>query len=272
MCADEAFGIKKLGSEKDVQAITVESLTEHHQQLVRNSRIELFYCGTACPEKVHSAFKSALESLPARPGVKVPETDIVYKPISDTPRHFTEALDVTQGKLTIGFRLGDTMKNPDYPALMVFNAIYGGSVSSKLFLNVRERLSLCYYASSMIDKHKGVMLVTSGVEFDKFDAALDEIQAQLENVKACDISEWEMTAAKRTVITSLKSALDRSGGLEELYFDSVISTVNYDPVNLSELVDAVTVERVVNMASGIRTDSVYFLSGKENKEETDEVD
>ena len=259
MCADEAFGISKLGRENEARIITYETLTAHYLKLVRNTRIELFYCGSAEPKRVVAAFKSSLEMLPERAGAEIPITNVVYEPIADEPRRFSESLDVSQGKLTVGFRMGDTMKSPDYPALMLLNAVYGGGVSSKLFLNVRERLSLCYYASSMLDKHKGIMLVASGVEFDMFDTALDEILAQLENIKRGEVSDWEFTSAKRTVSTALKSALDRPGGLEELYFDSAISVIPYDPLKLSTMVEGVALECVIASASGIKTDSVYLL-------------
>jgi len=270
MCSDEAFGISKLGSEKEALKITCESLTAHYFDLVRNSRIEIFYCGSASTERVKSAIESSFKALPERSSAGIPATNIVYYPCTEKPRRFTENLDVSQGKLTVGFRMGDIMKNPDYPALMLLNALYGGSVSSKLFLNVREKLSLCYYASSMLDKHKGVMLVSSGVEFSKFDTALDEILKQLEYVKNGDISDWEFTSAKRSIITSIKSAFDRLGGLEELYFDSTISAIHYDPVKLCDMIEEVTSKRVVNASLGIRTDSIYLLSGNESNEEEDD--
>jgi len=272
MCTDEAFGISKLGSESEARAITNVELTGHYHKLIKNSRIEVFYCGSAEPDRVKKAITSAFKDLPERTGAEIPKTGIVYYPPTVSPRRFTDNLDVSQGKLTIGFRMGDTMKEPDYPALMLFNALYGGSVSSKLFLNVRERLSLCYYASSMLDKHKGIMLVSSGVDFSKFDAALDEILAQLEDIKNGSISDWEFTSAKRSIITSIKSAFDRPGGLEELYFDSVISTVHYDPIKLCDMIEATTCEQVVSVASGIKTDSIYLLSGMESEEADIEAD
>jgi len=267
MCKDEAFGVSKLGSENEVLAITSESLTAHYHDLIKNSRIEILYCGSAEPRRIKTTFQSELKDLPGRGNKEIPKTNIIYEPQSDIPRRFADSLDVSQGKLTVGFRIGDTMKDPDYPALMLLNAIYGGCVSSKLFLNVREKLSLCYYASSMMDKHKGVMLVASGVDFAKFDTALEEILAQLDSIKRGEVSDWEFTSAKRTVITSIRSALDRPGGLEELYFDSILSTVHYDPVTLGDMVEAVTLERVLTCASGIKTDSVYLLSGKEADDE-----
>ena len=262
MCSGEAFGISKLGSEEEALKITAAELTAYYRKVLENSRIEIFYCGSADSARVKSAIESTFLSLPERENAQVPKTNIIFSPPTDTPRRFTESLDVSQGKLTVGFRMGEAMKDPDYPALMLFNALYGGSVSSKLFLNVRERLSLCYYASSMIDKHKGIMIVSSGVEFSNFDTALDEILAQLVCIKNGDISEWEFTSAKRYVITSIKSALDRLGGLEELYFDSVIYSIHYDPAGLSDMIEKATLEQVVRLASGIKTDSVYMLTGE----------
>jgi len=271
MCSDEAFGINKLGRECDALSITKETLTEHYSEVVNNSRIELFYCGSAEPKRIEAALRSALKSLPERSMATIPASMIIYEPVTDTPRRFKETLDVSQGKLTVGFRMGDTMKTPDYPALILLNALYGGGITSKLFLNVRERLSLCYYASSMIDKYKGIMLVASGVEFSMFETALAEILDQLEKIKRGEISEWEMTSAKRTIITSIKSALDRPGGLEELYFDSVLSKDPFDPRNLSMMIEEVTLDRVINSASGIKTDSIYLLSGNDCKEVNSET-
>jgi len=264
MCNDEAFGISKLGTEEEARSITYQTLTTHYHDVINNSRIEIIYCGSAEPNRVVAAFKSTFSSLSARPDAVVPKTSIIYSPISDTVRRFEEKLDVSQGKLVIGFRMGDTMKDPDFTTLVLLNAIYGGSITSKLFLNVREKLSLCYYASSMIDKFKGIMLVSSGVEFSNFEVAFDEILSQLSNVQRGEISDWEFTSAKRSIVTSAKSALDRPGGIEELYFDSAISEFPYDPLDLSNMVQDVTLENVIAAASGIKIDSVYLLSGFED--------
>jgi len=261
MCIGEAYAVNKLGSEKEASTITPQALTAHYHDVINNSRIEIIFCGSADPKRVETAFKSTFNSLPERPNAKVPNTEVIYTPQSDTPRRFKDKLDVTQGKLVVGFRMGETMKEPDFPTFAMLNAIYGGSITSKLFLNVREKLSLCYYAGSMIEKYKGIMIVSSGVEFANFEIALKEILDQLDNVKNGDISEWEFSSSKRSIVTSAKAALDRPGGIEELYFDSSISPTSYDPIKLSEMVEAVTLEDVIKAASGIRTDSIYMLSG-----------
>ena len=262
MCAGEAFGVNRLGDEDGARKVTAEKLTAHYREVLASSRIEIFYCGSADPLRVETALKSAFSSLPERTCITAPKTNVVLSPAAGPPRRFTEALDVQQGKLAIGFHLGRAMENPDYPALMVFNAVYGAGVTSKLFLNVREKLSLCYYASSMLEKHKGVVLVSSGVEFAKFDEALDEILAQLGHVKNGEVSDFELLSAKRSVTTAIKSAMDRPAGLEDLYFDRSVAAVNYDPDELCEGVEAVTLDDIIQVASGVETDSIYFLTCK----------
>ena len=259
MCAGEAFGVSRIGGEAEAEAIAPEALTAHYRNLLSGSRVEIFYCGSASKEQAASAIRSAFTSLPARAGAPLPKTDVVLYPPEGSPRRLTESLDVTQGKLAVGFRLGKAMEEPDYPAFMVFNSLYGGCAASKLFLNVRERLSLCYYVSSMIEKHKGLMIVSSGVDFSKFGAALDEILAQLSLVKSGEVSDSELTSAKRYVVTAIKTALDSPGGLDELYFDSAVSAAPYDPAGLCEKVEAVDLGRVVKAASGIEPDTIYFL-------------
>ena len=261
MCADEAFGINKLGDEKSAAAITPMTLTKHYKSLIATSQLEIFYCGAHELQRVETALLSALESLPRAGRAIEPSTDIRLGAVSPEPRSFTDRFDVNQGKLTLGFRLGKTMLSPNYAALAVFNAVFGGSVTSKLFLNVREKLSLCYYASSIVEKHKGVMAVASGVEFSKFDEARREILAQLDAVRRGEITDWELTSARRAVITSVKATMDKPSGLEELYFDQAIASIKYTPDELAALCDGVTAEEVAGIASGIELDAVYYLTG-----------
>ena len=262
MCADEAFGVSRLGCEDEAREITPEALTAHYRELVASSAIEVFYCGSADFKRVESALRPIFAGLPERCSPSMPKTVVKTHPSSASPKRFAETLNVVQSKLAVGFRLGQAMNGcPDYAALMVFNAIYGSGDSSKLFLNVREKLSLCYSIGSMLDKHKGVMIVASGVEFQKLEVALGEILAQLGHIKNGKVDFQELSSAKHFVTTSLKLATDSPGGLEELYFDSAVSLVPYDPVRLSEDIEAVTLADIIKIAADINTDSIYFLTG-----------
>ena len=172
-----------------------------------------------------------------------------------------ETLDVTQGKLVMGFRLGESMEEPDTAALTVFNAAFGGGTSSKLFANVRERLQLCYYAGSLVDVHKGLLLVSSGIEFDKFEAARDEILAQLAAIARGEVSDEELMSAKMGVASELRAMTDSQGELEGFTLTQALDGLDYGPLELAELVNDVTREQLAAIAGNAECDMIYFLQG-----------
>ena len=177
MCGEEAFGVDKLGDVEHAAAVTPGSLWERYQQLLSTAQIELYYCGSAEEERVARALKEALSALPVNEGRICPDCEVRLH-AGPEPSMVEESMDVTQGKLAMGFRTGGvTCWEEEYPAMAMCNAVFGGTTLSKLFMNVREKLSLCYYASSTLEKMKGLILVSSGIEFDKFQQARDEILA-----------------------------------------------------------------------------------------------
>ena len=152
------------------------------------------------------------------------------------------------------------------------NAVFGGCASSKLFMNVREKLSLCYFASSSVDVLKGVMFVISGIEFDKYDAALAEIFAQLEAVKRGEVTDGELSSAKAAVGSALQAAADSGFALESFWLSQNVQGLEYDPQELAALVEDVTKADVIKAAQGVECDAVYFLKGTGHTEAEDDED
>lgn len=262
MCAGEPFGVDRLGNETHASAITAQSLWDQYRALLTSAPLELYYCGSAQSQRVADALCSALSDLP-RSAVRAVPPRPIRQEAPAQPRYVEEALDVTQGKLTMGFRAGADVWSEQYPALVLANAIYGGTTTSRLFLNVREKLSLCYYASSQLEKFKGVMLVSSGVEFDQFAPARDEILAQLAACKAGDFEDWELEGARRSVVGALKSAMDAQSRLEDFWLGQAVAGLTEGPDALADRVEQVTREQVVRALNTLELDTVYFLKGKE---------
>ena len=267
MCSCENFSVSRLGDEDTAGAINYKKLTRRYHELLATSPVEIFYCGGSDDYRVKNALREALQKLP-RGGID-PEigTDVRMNTVEPEPRFFTENLDVTQGKLSIGWRLGEYMEDPDLAALRVFNAVFGGSVTSKLFMNVREKLSLCYYASSAVDIHKGLLLVSSGIAFDKFDPAKDEIFAQLDAIKRGEITDEELGAARRGVASDLRALMDSAPSLESYWLSQNVNGMDCAPDELAALCESVTREEVVAIANSVACDAVYFLRGKEAAED-----
>ena len=263
MCADEAYGISAMGEEQRAGAVTPDSLWSAYQDLLKNARVELYYCGSAPQERVETALRQALKDLPVNDKRVELTCDVKAAP-DQAPRLEEEAMDVAQGKLAMGFRTGGAcVWEKDYPALLVFNAVYGGTTTSKLFMNVREKLSLCYFASSMLEKLKGVMLVSSGIEFDKYEQAKNEILAQLVACRRGELEDWELTGAVRSIVSALQTTLDSQGRLEAYWLGQAAAGLTEGPEELAARVETVTREDVVAMANRVALDTIYFLKGKE---------
>ena len=263
MCREEAFGVDKLGDEASAAALTPRKLWRQYQQLLRTGALELYYCGSASPERVEGAFRAALEGLPQGEERVIPDCEVRLHAAPE-PQIMEDRMDVTQGKLALGFRTGGiTCWEEEYPALVLCNAIFGATPLSKLFLNVREKRSLCYYASSTLEKMKGLLLVSSGIEFDQYQQAKDEILAQLEAVRRGEIEDWELEGARRTLIGGHLSTLDDQSRLEEFWLGQAAAGLETGVEELAESFRAVTREQVAAAARKLELDTVYFLNGLE---------
>ena len=267
MCCCEDYAVSRYGDEASCEAIHYKKLTRHYRELLRTSPIEIFYCGQASVRSVNQALRDALSGLPRGEIDWDIGTDLRMNAMEDQPRFVEERMDVSQGNLVFGFRLGECMEDADIPALYVFNAVFGGGPTSKLFLNVREKLSLCYYASSALVLRKGLLLASSGVAFENFEKAKDEILAQLEAVKNGEITDEELEWARRGVASDLRAMLDSPGELEGFWLAQALDGLDYGPAELAGLVEEVTKEQITACAKSVVCDMIYFLRG--NDKETD---
>lgn len=262
MCEGEPYALDKYGFADEAEQIGSADLWAQYQSLLKNARVIFCYVGAAPLERVEAAIRACFGPLlTPRTGV-LPGCLVVSAPRGEV-REQTDRLDVTQGKLALGLRTGGIdLRSPEYPALLVCNAVYGATPSSKLFMNVREKLSLCYYASSMVNKYKGVMVISSGVEFSRFRDARDEILTQLDKMRAGDFTDEELHAGKQALTSGFRTLLDSQGQLEDFWFSQAIAGADESPEELSARVESVSREQVTGAAQKLRLDTVYYLTGK----------
>lgn len=270
MCCFEDFSAGRLGSEEEMRAVRYAKLSKHYRSLLQQSPIEIFYCGRSSRKALAACLRDALATLPRGEIDEEIGTEIRMNALEDQPREVTEPMKVTQGKLVIGFRLGDCMEDPDPAALTVFNGVFGSGSTSKLFVNVREKLQLCYYAGSMLDMHKGLLLVASGIDFDKKEAAQAEIFQQLEAMRRGEISEAELQAAKAGAAADLRMTEDSQGELEGFWLSQIVRGLDYGPAELAELCGEVTREEVAAVARSVDCDLIYFLTESEDEDTPDD--
>lgn len=259
MCAEEAYGLNRLGIAEEVERISLQKLNRHYKEILPTVHVELFYCGSAPEKRVVGTFTRAFAGLP-RIGRQLEPAVTTRRDAPDTARIVEEVLDVSQGKLCMGFRCD----SDDMPAMMMVNAMFGGTSSSKLFMNVREKLSLCYYASSGYHRRKGILTVSSGIECNNFQRAVDEIQTQLEALREGFWDEDELTIARSALRSSLRTMEDSAGALEDFSIGQVATGSDETIPSLMVALEQVTPQRIRDAAAGIKLDTIYFLKGKED--------
>ena len=267
MCCGEDYAVDRLGDEESAETIRYQKLTKQYRSLLQTCPIEIFYCGRAEEDRVKSLLRDALSTLPRGEIDYDIGTDLRLNALEEGPRRYTEQMNVAQTKLVIGWRLGEVMEDPDPAALRVFTSLFGGSTTSKLFVNVREKLSLCYFASALFDLHKGVLIAYAGTENERCGEARDEILAQLDAIARGEITDEELASAKADVRSALRGALDSPGELEGFYLSAAVSGAEYSPEELSELVEEVTKEKLAEIARSCECDMIYTLAGDGSAED-----
>ena len=257
MCREDAFGLPRLGEPEDVEKITPQSLYAYYCALLKESPVQVFYVGSAEPETVAKLLEQQFGRIPRAPVSLPPQT--AYRCTQQS--HVTEEMDVAQAKLSMGFVIPGTNLTEDYAAMQVFNAVFGGSMTSKLFMNVREKLSLCYSISSMYYGTKGLLTVSAGVDESSEETARREILVQLEACKNGDITPEELAAAKEGVLSALDTIHDSPGAIEAYYATAALSGLTKDPETHAQAIRAVTVEDVVRVAKSVSYHSSFLLKG-----------
>ena len=257
LCSADTFSLHRLGEKEDVPGITARELYRHYMQILRESPIHLFYVGSAEPETVEALLAPIWQRLERQPVTWPGQTG--FHPCEG--RDAVEIMDVTQGKLGIGYTTSITNRDPEYPAMQVLNTVFGAGMTSKLFMNVREKLSLCYSVGSSYYGTKGIDTVFAGIDFDKEELTRQEIDRQLQACRNGEISEAELVSAKEALLTSLRATHDSSGAIEGYYATAALSGMKLPVDAYMAAVEAVTAEQVAAAARKVRQHSSYFLKG-----------
>ena len=257
LCRNDSYGLSRMGEPEQVAAIEPGALYRHYQTVLRTSPVELIYVGSAEPETVAGLLRPMFLRLDRCPEAPPPQTDLAPA----GPEDDTEELEVSQGKLCMGFTTPITNRRKEFAAMQIMNTVFGSGMTSKLFRVVRERLSLCYSIGSGYYGSKGVILVSAGIDFDKEQHVRREVLNQLDACRRGDISPEELTAAREALISGLRSTHDSPGAIESYYSSALIGGLRMTPEEYIRALEAVTPEDVVAAAGTVELHSSYFLKG-----------
>lgn len=263
MCENEVYHLHTYGYKEDVEQLTPEMLYDYYQHMLQNDEVDIYVVGDIDSKEIEKAISQT---------ITLPEKNFnsdryeSFEPVHVKKEKIVkEAQAIEQGKLNLGYRTNVVIGDDEYYASQVFNGLFGGFPHSKLFMNVREKASLAYYAVSRYESYKGLMLVMSGIEFSNYEQAVSIIEKQLTTVQNGDFTDNEIEQTKALLKNSVLEALDNPNAIVDFLYNEVLSGM---PLNVEEYlkgIDHVTREEIINVAMKTELDTIYFLHGEEGQ-------
>ncbi len=257
--------------EASLDSVTSETLTDYYRRVIACAPMDVFYVGSMACEELSSILLKYFATRVQG------ESPALFPPCAEESCGYlrmTEPMPVSQGKLAMGFRVGvaaDGKSRDSYVALML-NELFGGSPASKLFLNVREKMSLCYYCASSFSPYTGIMAVSCGMENTKRALAEEAIMAQLEEIRAGKISDAELHAARVSLENAYRSIYDNPFDLQTFYETRAFFGISETVEDCRERLLSVTREEICALAKQVICDTVFFVEGTKTEEDTENCD
>ncbi|MBR5539487.1 MAG: insulinase family protein [Clostridia bacterium] len=258
MFKDEKYRFSSLGDYDAVAGFTNKEVYSHYLSILSHAAVNVTFVGNADIEKLKSSLLEMLKPY-APSDIYKCSTEVVRS--VDVPKEIQEECVGKQGNLVMGFRSGTVLSDGDYPRMALMSELYGGAPSSKLFMNVREKMSLCYYCVSIPEAVKGIMFVRAGIENANFETARDAILEQLELMKKGEFGDDELESAKLSLINAYREISDNPQSLQNWYIGRALSGITQSPDEAIEAVKNITREEIVATANKVVLDTVYFLRG-----------
>lgn len=258
MFEGEPYSINGKGYIEDLDTIDRVSLYEHYKEVLKTSPIEIMIEGEFEESEVVELIKEKFQ-FDRGNIIDIPKEEY-YKEV-DKVKEVKENMDIAQGKLVMGYRCNvDYLDEEKYYSLLLGSRILGGGADSKLFINIREKESLCYTIYSTIQKSKSTMMVCSGIEAQNYEKTVNLVKEQVQKLKDGDITESEISNAKIAFINSLNSLNDEIGRISDFYFSQSISKNKSDLDQIKNMINKSTKEDIVEAVKNIELDTIYFLS------------
>ncbi|MBP5426966.1 MAG: insulinase family protein [Clostridiales bacterium] len=257
MFKDEPFGVNNRGYVEDYAKITNEDLVKNYHRMISSMPMYIFVAGNVDNDMIMKSTE-CFRNLKRDKIISV-ENTLVKKQV-DKVNVVVDKMEVIQDKYIMGFRTNVDNDTKDYVSALVYNKILGGGLSSKLFKNVREKNSLCYYIFSMLDRTKGLMMISTGIEGKNRDIVRQMIMKELNNMKKGDITDFEIETAKKSIRNSYEATRDTQYGIIGVELRKELFGYKLGIEEILEMLDSVTKEDIMKVSENIVLDTEYVLT------------
>ncbi|PQF02036.1 insulinase family protein [Enterococcus faecium] len=250
--------IPSLGVVEEIDKITARSLAAYYQEMMANDQIDIFVVGDVDPDKA----AEAVGQLPFEPRETAHPELFYTQPQVNIVKERQVREPIVQAKLNLAYQTNVYYDEPKRFALMVFNGLFGGFPHSKLFMNVREKESLAYYASSSVDTFRGFMSVQTGIDEKNRNQVLRLIHEQLESLRNGEITDLELAQTKAMLRNQYLLSLDSpQAAIEASFLDSWLPETKLSDEEWLKRMESVTIKEIQQVAEQIELQAIFFLAG-----------
>ncbi len=258
MYKNQPFGLYKFGYIEDLKDLNGKNLYEYYKKLIDECKIDIFVSGNIDDEIEKKISENEnIQKLVSREANYV-QPMIANKEIKDKENIVTESMEVTQGKLVLGLDVDIDKEDLKYDTL-IYNSLLGGTATSKMFQNVREKARLAYVASSSYLRNKNNIFINCGIDIPNYEKALELIREQIEDMKKGDFTEEEIQNAKKGIIATIKTIQDEQDTEVSYYFGQELSNQKVSVKEYIEKIEKVNKKNIIDIANKITINTIYFL-------------
>lgn len=258
MFEKEPFGIYRFGTKEDIDSLTGEELYVAWKNMLSHAKVEIFFIGESSSDSAKAIFKNSFSGYSRKP-CEIKNSII---PHDGEVLRVSEQMELSQSKMIMGFRTPVAVNSGEEIAMRVAISLLGGTAHSKLFNNVREKLSLCYYCASRFYRIKGFVTIESGVEKSNIEKAESAILNEIQEMKNGNISDFELKATKLSMCNDFAAVCDYESGLENWYFSQIMDTKIRSVEEMCSELNAVTKEQIITAIKTLEYDTIYVLESK----------
>lgn len=257
MYKNKPYATYKFGELEELEKITNEELYKYYKELIQECKFDIYISGEKMEEiKTEIENNENIAKLKPRDAKYI--TNSLEEPTEIKEKTVQESADITQGKLVIGMNIEQKMENSKNIAL-IYNAILGGTATSKLFQNVREKASLAYTAGSNYIRQKGNVFIRCGIEIENYEKALEIIKKQIEDMKQGNFTEEELENTKQYIISTIQEIKDEQDTQIAYYFSHELAKTDSSIEKYINDVRKVTKEQIIEIAKTVKINTIYFL-------------
>jgi predicted Zn-dependent peptidase len=258
MCQGEPYARYEYGALDEIDVLTPKALAEVWRDTLQTAPIDVFVVGSAEPEQVRDLVGEAFCDLRSGSEVRAPPPVVRRRP--GRLRRVREKDDVMQARLVMGFRTEVAYGDPLSIPLVVWNMVFGGGPSSRLFRVVREKHSLAYYCSSSVDQSKGVAFVQAGIDERQADRVERIVRRQMGDLARNGPSLEELRAAKASLKAGVLSITDSAPRIAGFFLERRNTGTMMEIGELLDRIARIRREDVARAGATVQPDTYYLLA------------